>query len=59
MFAIRVVQAGNIPVFYVYGSNDRVWGIHGYVKKTEKIPENELREARKVLKKLIQGGYVK
>ena len=24
IFAIRVVQAGNIRVFYVYGSNDRV-----------------------------------
>ena len=56
MFAIRVVQAGNIRVFYVYGSNDLVWGIHGYVKKTESIPENELKQARRVLKLLIQGG---
>ena len=56
LFAIRVVQAGNIRVFYVYGSHDRVWGIHGYVKKTESIPENELKQARKMLKLLIQGG---
>ena len=41
---------------YVYGSHDRVWGIHGYVKKTESIPENELKQARKMLKLLIQGG---
>ena len=59
LFAIRVIQTGNVRIFYVYGINDFVIGIHGYVKKTEKIPENELREARKVLKTLIQGGYVK
>ena len=39
MFAIRVIQTGNIRVFYVYGSNDRIYGIHGYVKKTEQIPQ--------------------
>ena len=58
LFAIRVVQAGNIRVFYVYGSHDRVWGIHGYVKKTESIPENELKQARKLLRQLIQGGCI-
>jgi len=56
MFAIRVIQTGNIRIFYVYGSYDIIYGIHGYVKKTEQIPENELNHARKILKKLIQGG---
>ena len=58
MFAIRVIQTGNIRLFYVYGLNDRIYGIHGYVKKTEQIPENELKQARKMLKLLIQGGQV-
>ena len=58
MFAIRVIQSGNIRVFYVYGRNDVVYGIHAYVKKTEKIPENEIKQARMVLKQLIQGGYL-
>lgn len=58
MFALRVIQTGNIRVFYVYGSNDRIFGIHGYVKKTEQIPENELKQARKMLKLLIQGGIL-
>ena len=59
LFAIRVIQAGNIRVFYVYGVKDFVFGIHGYVKKTQNIPEKEMRYARKVLKQLIQGGLVR
>lgn len=59
LFAIRVIQAANIRVFYVYGVRDYVFGIHGYVKKTQDIPEKEKKQARKVLKQLIQGGLVK
>ena len=59
LFAIRVIQAANIRIFYVYGIADYVFGIHGYVKKTQDIPEKEMRRARKVLKDLIQGGLVK
>ena len=59
LFAIRVIQAANIRVFYVYGAKDFVFGIHGYVKKTQNIPEKEMRYARKVLKQLIQGGLVR
>ena len=59
LFAIRVVQAGNVRVFYVYGLNDYVYGIHGYVKKTDKIPEKELKEARRAFHELIIGGFIK
>lgn len=59
LFAIRVIQAANIRIFYVYGIADIVFGIHGYVKKTQEIPEKEMRYARKVLRQLIQGGLVK
>ncbi len=39
LFAIRVIQAGNIRVFYVYGKNSNmIYGIHAYEKKTEDIP---------------------
>ena len=59
LFAIRVIQAANIRIFYVYGLSDIVFGIHGYEKKTEDIPEKELNQARKILKQLITGGMVK
>lgn len=58
LFALRVIQTGNIRVFYVYGLYDVIYGIHGYVKKTEQIPENELKQARKLLRQLIQGGCI-
>ena len=59
LFAIRVMQAANIRIFYVYGIADVVFGIHGYVKTTQDIPEKELKQARRMLKQLIQGGVVK
>lgn len=59
LFAIRVIQAGNVRIFYVYGINSLIFGIHGYVKKTQTIPEKDMNQARKVLKQLIEGGLVK
>jgi len=56
LFAIRVIHAGNVRVFYVYGRDDLVYGIHGYVKKTESIPAKEMKQARKMLKLLTQRG---
>ena len=58
LFALRVIQTRTIRVFYVYGLYDVIYGIHGYVKKTEQIPENELKQARKLLRQLIQGGCI-
>ena len=58
LFAIRVIQSGNIRIFYVYGHEDLIYAIHGYVKKTQDIPQRELAIARKALKWLIQKGLV-
>ena len=59
LFAIRIMQAANIRIFYVYGIRNYVFGLHGYVKKTQDIPEKEMKQARKMLLELIQGGMVK
>lgn len=59
LFAIRVIQAANIRIFYAYGIRDFVFGLHGYVKKTQDIPEKEKKQARKVLKKLMEGGLIR
>ena len=58
LFAIRVIQAGNIRVFYVYGIADYVFGIHAYTKKTQTIPVKELNYARKILRNLQQKGLI-
>ena len=59
LFAIRVIQAGNIRVFYVYGENDAIYGIHAYEKKTEQIPDHEIREANRMITLLREKGKVK
>ena len=59
LFVIRVIQAGNIRVFYVYGIADVVFGVHAHEKKTQDIPEKELKQARRVLKALINGGCIR
>lgn len=58
LFAIRVMQAGNVRIFYTYGKDDIIWGIHAYTKKTQQIPEHELKYAGKVVKILKQKGWV-
>ncbi|MEI6422189.1 MAG: type II toxin-antitoxin system RelE/ParE family toxin [Lentisphaerota bacterium] len=50
LFAIRIISAGNIRIFYTYGEDDRIYGIRAYVKKTRNIPAREMEQARKVLK---------
>lgn len=59
LFAIRVIQAGNIRVFYVYGLNDIVYGVHAYTKKTQTIPREHKEQALKVVKILTAGGFIK
>ena len=59
LFAIRIIQAGNIRVFYVYGVADFVFGIHAYTKKTQTIPRKHKEQALKVVKELTAGGFIK
>lgn len=59
IFVIRVIQTGNVRVFYVYGTQNMIYGIHAYNKKTMTIPEHHKKYAQKVLRSLIAGGLVK
>ena len=58
LFAIRVINAGNVRVFYVYGKANTIYGIHGYTKKTQSIPQKELKQARRIVKALKQAGLI-
>lgn len=59
LFAIRVIQAGNVRVFYVYGTGKLIFGIHAYEKKTEQIPDCERRKAEHMITLLRMKGAVK
>ena len=56
LFAIRVIRAGNVRIFYAYGRGDAIYGLHAYVKKTQKIPMKELEQARRVARSLERQG---
>ena len=58
LFAIRVIHAGNVRVFYVYGKGNNIFGLSAYEKKTMDIPQHELVLARKIVKYLKQRGYI-
>ena len=53
LFVIRM-QNRNVRVFYVYSQYDIVFGIHAYEKKTESIPDCEMKQAERMLKLLKQ-----
>jgi len=52
LFAIRVINAGNVRVFYVYGKNNFVFALSGYVKTTEQIPQHQLEKAMAIYRQL-------
>lgn len=59
LFVIRIIRSGNVRIFYTYGVNDDIYGIHAYEKKTTRIPKKELKQAEKTLKFLRTGGLIK
>ena len=58
LFAIRVIHAANIRVFYVYGKDDFVYGISAYEKKTQTIPKHEMDLAIRIASQLKAQGVL-
>lgn len=59
LYAIRVIHAGNVRIFYVYGEKDYIHAIHAYEKKTNKIPRKELDRAHEIIKHLRKARVIK
>lgn len=59
LFAIRIIHAGNVRIFYAYGKQNDIYGMHGYVKKTRTIPQKEMKQAEKICKLLRAEGMIK
>lgn len=53
LFAMRIKSGRNVRVFYLYMNNNRIFGIHAYDKKSNKIPARELKKAQKIIKELL------
>jgi phage-related protein len=58
LFAIRIISAGNVRIFYVYGKDNYIYGLHSYVKKTREIPKKELNLATKIAKELKKNKLI-
>ena len=58
LFEIRVRKGKHVRVFYFYYEADVIVGVHAFVKKSQKTPLRELRQARRVVQQIRRGGYV-
>ncbi|MBM4152466.1 MAG: type II toxin-antitoxin system RelE/ParE family toxin [Kiritimatiellaceae bacterium] len=57
LFEIRVRRGKQVRVFYFYFTNNLVIGVHGFVKKSQKTPPSEIKQARRVMTQVQRGEY--
>jgi phage-related protein len=57
LFEIRLRRGRQVRVLYFYHVDDLVVGVHAFVKKTQKTPLMEMRQARAVMRQFQQGAY--
>ncbi|HKL21802.1 MAG TPA: type II toxin-antitoxin system RelE/ParE family toxin [Tichowtungia sp.] len=57
VFEIRVRRGKQVRVLYFYFTDDLVIGVHGFVKKTQKTPQTEIKQARRVMGRIQRGEY--
>ena len=57
LFEIRIRRGGQTRILYFYHENEYVVGVHGFVKKTQKTPQKELKQAFKIMGMIKRGEY--
>jgi len=57
LFEIRLRRGRQVRVLYFYHVDDLIVGVHAFVKKTQKTPLMEMRQARAVMRRFQQGVY--
>ncbi len=57
LFEIRVRKGKQIRVFYFYHDDEYIFGVHAFVKKTQKTPKQEIKQAQKIISKIKRGEY--
>ena len=53
LFELRIIGSTHIRFLYAFHDRD-AWILHGFIKKTNKIPKAEISYAQKQLKLLLQ-----
>ncbi len=57
LFEIRVRRGKQVRVLYFYFAENQVIGVHGFVKKSQKTPQIEIKQARRVMARIQRGEY--
>ncbi len=52
LWELRVLGESSVRIFYVAKINKTFWLLHGFIKKSQKTPEYEIKTAVKRLKEL-------
>jgi phage-related protein len=52
LFELRIVGTINVRFIYTFYDN-KIWILHGFIKKTNKIPKQDISYAHKQLKTLL------
>lgn len=52
LFALRIMTAGNYRYFYCYDAGSIIFVLHGYSKRTNRIPRRKLARALAIRKEL-------
>ncbi len=56
LFELRITHGRNVRVFYCYMDEDLIAGLSGFVKKTQKTPEHEIKKALKLMRNIEEGS---
>ena len=57
LFEMRIRRGGHVRILYFYHEKEFVIGVHGFVKKTQKTPQKELKQAMRVMGMIKRGEH--
>lgn len=57
LFELRLRRGRQVRVLYFYDTGDFVVGVHAFVKKTQKTPTREIKQAKRVMLAIRGGDY--
>ena len=57
LFEMRIRRGRQVRILYFYQGKEYVIGVHGFVKKTQKTPQKEFKQAIRVMGLINRGEY--
>ena len=54
---MRIRRGRQVRVFYCYHEGDLVIGVQAFVKKAQKTPQREIKQALKIVAAIERGDY--